>query len=695
MELRASKKKIEILEHALAASAGAYYNINLTRNLVPGTMRQFIDGKEYSINSQIGMSEDARFTDVVAYWGGMLPLEERPAYLEFLKIPNLLRRYANGETHVFHRYWTKSAIFQPMLAEQHILMFTDDMTGDVLGVTYVNDLTKRFESEQYKRQLEQKNAELEKLLAVEREYSTILYGLGSIYWQICSVDIVNDTYVTVYDGMHFDVDKLTGNGIAQSAFVNAVQKFVADEYKEHMCKFLDHSTLADRLSDTDSVSTDYMSKTGMWLSARYIVQKRDYNGRATNVLFTIRIITEEKQKELEQQQSLQRALSAADAANQAKSTFLFNMSHDIRTPMNAILGFSALAEKSLDNPNPEKLRDYLGKIHLCGQKMLAILDNVLELSRIESGKAVLEETAVEAGSVFDSCVVMVQSEIDRKHQTFTVHKDIVHPYVYLDTSNTTEIMLNLISNAIKYTGDGGKISCNIRHLPDIKDDVFTMEFSISDNGIGMSDEFQKHIYESFERERSSTLSGVDGTGLGMGIVKKLVDMMHGTIDIKSKLGHGSTFTVRIPCRIASYEDTQPKRAERHLDKAQYAGKRILMAEDNDLNAEIAIALLSEEGLVIDRAENGVKCIEMLEKHPAHYYSLILMDVQMPVLNGYDTTHKIRLAGKPGVSDIPIIAMTANAFAEDRTMALSVGMNGHIAKPIDMNKLIPELEKYLS
>ena len=400
------------------------------------------------------------------------------------------------------------------------------------------------------------------------------------------------------------------------------------------------------------------------------------------------MIQKSREKSEKQQEQLQKAVEAADAANEAKSVFLFNVSHDIRTPMNAIIGYAELADRNLDKK--ELLRSYLEKIGICGQKMLSIL----ELSRIETGNVVLEESAAEAESVLGDCLHMVSAEIEKKHQTLTVSKNIIYPYIYMDISRFTEIILNLISNAIKYTGEGGTIRCSVRQLPAQKEGRCIQEFSVSDNGIGMSEEFQKHIFESFTRERSSTVSGVEGTGLGMGIVKKLVEMMHGEIKIHSRVGEGSTFTIRIPCRIATVEDTQTKRAQVHPDGKPLVGKRILLAEDNDLNAEIAIALLEEEGLLVERAADGVKCMEMLEKAPAHFYELILMDIQMPILGGYDTTRKIRKMADAEKAAIPIIAMTANAFAEDKQRALEAGMNDHVAKPIDMNKLIPTLQKYI-
>ena len=400
----------------------------------------------------------------------------------------------------------------------------------------------------------------------------------------------------------------------------------------------------------------------------------------------------QKKKEREQQRLLEESAAAAEAANQAKSTFLFNMFHDIRTPMNAIIGYAELAGNHLEEP--EVLHGYMENIRICGKKLLSIIDNVLELARIENNETMLEESATNVEDMLDSCLLMFHVSLEARHQVLSTVKDIRYPYVYMDSSHVSEIILNIISNANKYTGEGGSIRCALSQKPMEKDGWCMMTIAIADSGIGMSEEFQQHIFESFTRERSSTISGVDGTGLGMGIVKKLVDLMGGTIEIHSVQGEGSTFTVRIPCRIAREEDAKARRVSVPLDKTNLAGKRILLAEDNDLNAEIARELLGEEGLVVERADNGVACVELLEKAPAGYYDLILMDVQMPVMNGYEATGKIRKLQDKSKAQIPIIAMTANAFAEDRQKALSVGMNDHVAKPIDMNTLIPVLQKYL-
>lgn len=400
----------------------------------------------------------------------------------------------------------------------------------------------------------------------------------------------------------------------------------------------------------------------------------------------------QKEKDRIQQEELEKTAEAAEAANRAKSTFLFNMSHDIRTPMNAIIGYAELAGKHLSDS--DKLNEYIKNIQVCGKKMLSIIDNVLELARIENNKAVLEESITKADDSLDSCVIMFQNSIKEKHQELIVDKEIQYPYLYMDNAHVSEIILNILSNAIKYTGEGGKICCSLKQKPYEKEGWCLLEISVADNGIGISEDFQQHIFESFSRERTSTASGIEGTGLGMGIVKKLVDLMKGTIEVESKLGEGSTFTVRIPCLIAKQEEISEKRLIKQEDKKSLAGKRILLAEDNDINAEIAMELLKEEGLILERAENGVICVEKLEKAPEGYYDLILMDVQMPDMDGYDATRKIRRLDDPEKAKIPIIAMTANAFAKDRKMALSSGMDDYVSKPVDMNLLVPLLEKYL-
>ena len=389
---------------------------------------------------------------------------------------------------------------------------------------------------------------------------------------------------------------------------------------------------------------------------------------------------------------LQVAVEKAESANRAKSTFLFNMSHDIRTPMNAIIGYADLASRHSDDP--AKLKKYMENIQVCGQNLLMLLNNVLDLARIENDKTEMEYSVSDVDKDFRNCVAMFRNQADSKGQTLTVTTQLLHPYVYVDIPHLTEVCTNLVSNAVKYTGAGGTIRCDVTQKSGEKEGWCDMVITVADNGIGMSQEFQKHIFEPFERERTSTVSKVEGSGIGMGIVKKLVGLMNGTVAVESKIGVGSTFTVTIPCRIASEDETQAKRETNPSDQKCLCGTRILLTEDNDLNAEIATELLQEEGCTVDRAKDGVECVDMLEKEANGTYQLILMDIQMPVMNGYDAAKKIRRMDDPQKADIPIIAMTANAFTEDRQAALDAGMNDHIAKPINMNVLVPTLRKYL-
>ena len=389
---------------------------------------------------------------------------------------------------------------------------------------------------------------------------------------------------------------------------------------------------------------------------------------------------------------LQVAVENAESANRAKSTFLFNMSHDIRTPMNAIIGYADLASRHLDDP--AKLEKYMENIQVCGQNLLMLLNNVLDLARIENDKTEMEYSVSDVDKDFRNCVAMFQNQADSKGQTLTVTAHLLYPYVYADIPHLTEVCTNLVSNAVKYTGAGGTIHCDVTQKPGKKEGWCDMVVTVADNGIGMSQEFQKHIFEPFERERTSTVSKVEGSGIGMGIVKKLVELMSGTVEVESKIGVGSTFTVTIPCRIASGDETQAKRETNPSDQKCLCGTRILLTEDNDLNAEIAVELLREEGCTVDRAKDGVECVDMLEKAANGTYQMILMDIQMPVMNGYDAAKKIRRMDDPQKAGIPIIAMTANAFSEDKQAALDVGMNDHIAKPINMNILVPTIQKYL-
>ncbi len=391
-------------------------------------------------------------------------------------------------------------------------------------------------------------------------------------------------------------------------------------------------------------------------------------------------------------EKLQKALQQAEEANAAKTVFLFNMSHDIRTPMNAILGYTQLMKQELTSP---KLLDYQKKMEHAGQILLSIINNVLDMARIESGKMELDEEYVQADSVLDEVYDIFEGEAQKKNITLLHDIHITHPHILCDRTKIQEIFNNLVSNAIKYTQEGGTVRICTQELPSPKEGYVRIQTDVIDNGIGMSREYLPTLFEPFTRERNTTKGKVAGTGLGMAIVRKLVDLMGGTITVQSELGKGSTFSVTLDHRIADEIYYTKKSNEMTKEsQAQIQGKHILLAEDNDLNAEIAIALLEQMGLSVDRVADGVQCVSQMEEKPAGTYDLILMDVQMPNMDGYKATQAIRRFADKGKAQIPIIAMTANAFEEDRKMALAKGMNGHIAKPIDVEKMEKTMREVL-
>ena len=518
-----------------------------------------------------------------------------------------------------------------------------------------------------------------------------LHALGTAYYHISRLNLKTKKIELVKRSREMDMGIKENTSDWDPQF-KIIEDIIAEPFVQKYMEFFDIQTMAARLHNKESMSSEFKKKDGSWFLSMVVPQSYDKNGNVTSVLFANRDVTDEKLRELKQEEELREAKLKAECANKAKSSFLLNMSHDIRTPMNAIIGYAELASRHLQET--DKLGRYLEEIQICGKELLSMLGNVLDLARIENNKVEMEYTVSNVHECFENCVIMFQQQAESKNQTISLTEQIMYPYVYMDEPHLSEVCLNIISNAIKYTNTGGWISCNVVQKSCEKEDWCNMIISITDNGIGMSEEFQKRVFETFERERNTTSSHIEGSGIGMGITKKLVELMDGTIEVKSKQGKGSTFTVTIPCRKASEDDSLVKKNSNLRNKNCLNGVRILLVEDNEINTEIATELLTEEGCIVETANDGVVCIDMIEKADADYYKMILMDIQMPVMNGYDATLTIRKMKDTKKARIPIIAMTANAFAEDIQKVLSVGMNAHVAKPVDMNILVPTMLKFL-
>lgn len=458
----------------------------------------------------------------------------------------------------------------------------------------------------------------------------------------------------------------------------------------------------------DTVTLEYFSTTGSsdgkhrpLMTVLNFIEQDDVSYATTFTTVNTRLEYEEKlnmeierlrRLDEEQRAILEKALEDAEKASRAKSDFLFNMSHDIRTPMNAVVGYTELLQKNLDNR--EKAEDYIEKIKDSSDFLLSFINNILELAGIESGRETLNETMLDDRDVLESVMNVFEAHVKNKNISLEIDSEVEHHIIMADETKIREIFLNIIENAFKYTPAGGRITIKLRELPGSGPGYAVFESTIEDTGIGMSEEFLSRVFDAFERERSSTDSKVKGTGIGMHIVKKLVDMMGGTIDVKSKPGEGTKVTVRLEHRIAEYNE----KGESHekgweYDKSCFRGKRLLLAEDNELNAEIAIEFLKEYDFLIERAADGVQCTDMMSKSEPGYYDAILMDIQMPGRNGYEATKIIR--GMPDSrAKVPVIAMTANALEEDVRNAFDAGMDYHVAKPFKSDILLDVLAKAL-
>jgi PAS domain S-box-containing protein len=426
-----------------------------------------------------------------------------------------------------------------------------------------------------------------------------------------------------------------------------------------------------------------------------IVRVGDWK-QAKKIVLGFRSVDEEVRQELEKKKTLEEALARAESAARAKTAFLNNMSHDIRTPMNAIIGFTTLAISHLDQV--DRVEDYLEKIRTSGNQLLSLINDILDMSRIESGKMQLEENECSLSEIINELVNIFEVDIQKKQLNFVCDTaQIMDDNIVCDKLHLNQILINCLGNAVKFTEAGGSVTLRVSQAPCETAGCGRYCFQIQDTGIGMSKEFIQHIFEPFERERTSTISRIQGTGLGMAITKNIVDMMHGTICVESEVGKGSEFRIDLQFHVAEHDLRRKDEGEhdQNQEKVMFTGKKILLVEDVELNREIAETMLEEAGFQVDSVQNGLEAVERIMQTEAGTYDLILMDIQMPVMNGYEASRQIRKLSDPRKAGIAILAMTADAFEEDRQRALDAGMNGHISKPIKIQKLFTAINSIFS
>ena len=677
-ELEESNRILNERNQVLSALS-RYYTTVLLCDLKQDTF-EIIKADAFTYNDHEEKQELVRgsncYSERIRYFfENVLIKDSAPEYLEKLLPDNLMKELKETDIiELYHKTIPNENGFKHFLARAIRLSYDEEHFKIILSFYSVDEIIKK-----------------EQEIELQRE---IIAGLGKEYFSVLAVDLDKDQV--------FSYRESEENGRIISDFCRECDNrwtkiipsyakvMVSDTTNGEFEKQLGLEALRSQEKDY-SMTYEFKSETGINYHQVRVAYVKKKDGTRMAVVGT-RNIDSLIKKERMQEEKLKKAYDAAKSANKAKTEFLNNMSHDIRTPMNVILGYNQLMKSLLTEP---KQLDYQKKIEQSGKLLLSIINNVLDMARIESGNMKVDENFEIVGEVVDEILSTFSSEAEEKEIHLSSSMQVTHKNILCDSTKIRKIYVNLVSNAIKYTPSGGNITITVEELPCEKEGYMKVKSEIKDTGIGMSKEYLPTLFEPFSREHNTTTGKVGGTGLGMAIVKKMVDLMGGSIEVESEPGKGTIFTFTLMHKIADkkYYSRKIETAESSDSVEKLRGKHVLLAEDNNLNAEIAVAVLEKTGLVIDRVEDGIQCVSRIEQLPSDTYDLILMDIQMPNMDGYKATQCIRHLNDKKKAEIPIIAMTANAFEEDKKRAIDAGMNGHIAKPVEIDKLISEILKY--
>ena len=575
------------------------------------------------------------------------------------------------------------------------LRLLSSVGGHIGGLRENLAMMKRLEEKQHSleeslREQQQQKAKLEEALETANLNSEIIGAISKIYWLIYRMDLVKGTYEEISAGN--EVHQLTGkHGITADVFKDVRKNVVSEAHQETMKRFLDTSTLAERLQDTESVAAEYQSRSGSWHLGRFIVKKRNDSGRVTNVLYVVRKIDKQKQIELDYRKQLLETAEDARRANLAKTDFLRRMSHDIRTPINGIQGMIAIAEHFPDDM--QKQKECREKVKEASGFLLDLVNSILDMNKLESGAVVLEHEPFDLKNVLNEAGNIIDMNGKMKDLTITTeYIGVQHFHLIGSTLHLKQILQNIAGNAVKYNRMGGAVHLSTEEI-DCADGKATYRFVCADNGRGMSEAFLVHAFEPFTQEDSSARTSYMGTGLGLSITKQLVEKMGGTIHVESKLHEGTTVTICLTFAIdTAYETEHPK--DTAVAYKNLSGTTVLLTEDNELNMEIAAFILENAGMQVTKAQNGQEAVDLFAASKEGTFDVILMDVMMPVMDGLTAAAKIREMDRKDAGSVPIFAMTANAFAEDRERSHAAGMNEHLSKPLDEKKMLELIRQYV-
>lgn len=597
---------------------------------------------------------------------------------EFLQImnPDNIRRELKKRFRFVYRYRTLRQDEGHQYYEAQVYRMDDEenIENVLIGFRNIDDVVTQEQRDQI---------ELEERYEREQNQNEVLAALGRSYQAIFRIDLTKDTYERMACreevSMYYDKNELS----AARALMKLCDTAISERFAEHMRQFFDLRTLAARLQSTDVIETECVVKDGNWHRARFIVKRRDKYCKAVSVLYVTQVIDEEKRY---QEQLLSR-VENADLANRAKTEFISQVAHDIRTPMNVMFGFLEIARA---NPGDEETVSYaLERMYQAGIFLKELISDVLDIAKMESNRMQLKPSEMSLRSFFDEIYDTTVNEQTEKSHNFQFEADFEHDLVMADPVRLKQIYTNLLSNAVKYTPDGGTIDFKASNCELADEDKVRLTVEVRDTGIGMSKEFMDKMFDEYERAVDTRINEVSGYGLGLSIVRRLVELMDGTIDVQSSPGEGTTFTVSLDIPYVKEDDARESAHKIDYTKA-CAGMHLLVAEDNELNREIISELLHMYGISCECVENGILCLQKMQTSCADTYDAILMDMQMPVMNGIEATRAIRSLPQDWAQNIPIFAMTANAMNEDIDNCLRAGMNAHLSKPIDMKQMIQEL-----
>ena len=670
------------LEESVFAIADGYCVINLSKNIVRGSMHQVVDGKVYNLNEQLGMPENSNLQILVDAWALTIPEEGREDFLKEFNRERLLNRFENGERHISFRYWTRTATFEPMLAEDHLALYKEKETGDIIAVNYVLDRTEHYRLKEKEQALEKSNREYAKLLEEEKKHTALIEELTKkLQSQLelfavsipGGVKISNDDpeYSFKYVSEQFanmlgyktpkELMEASSGSILGLAHPDDIEVGLEDALNQYTHS--DHYATIYRIRCKDG-TYKYIEDRGQK------VVKEDGTIEHWNLMLDKNDFMH-KSIELESEKK----------ANKSKSDFLSRMSHDMRTPLNGIIGLLQIAERHFDDK--DLLLESHKKMQVAANYLLSLINDVLQMSKIEDGNVPLTKDIIDFSELTKDIIDIIEQRAKERgiKMQFNAKNDIRYPFVYGSPVHLRQIFLNIYGNCIKYNHIGGSIVTTSDYT-ETDDGVVMYEWTITDTGIGMSKEYKEHIFEPFSQERQYIGSAHHGIGLGMSIVKGLIEKMGGSIEVESEEGVGSTFIIKIPFKIAS----TPDKVNKQTSELKIDGLNLLLVEDNELNAEIAETLLSDEGAVVTVAKDGLQAVNIFKEKPEGSFDAILMDIMMPVMDGLTATKKIRTLNHPDAKKIPIIAMTANAFKEDKEKCLAAGMNAHLAKPIEIENV---------